>query len=210
MKTTENKELQNKYITVEQAKELCIEAHKGQWRRPEILNKTLDEKYGSQIEYMGHANMKSMELSDGAFTKEENGNFYIQQPYSVHPIAVAETMTTDEEKIVAYLHDVFEDCDGYGLGRVMDNSRFYIINRNDMEELNISERIYDALVLLTKEKGCSYKLYLENIVDSHKHYDNSLALKVKIADMFNNLSDNPSEKQKIKYNKGLKILLGAL
>ena len=41
------------------------------------LDKELDEKYGSQIEYMGNCDLDSMELSDGNRCFIENDNFYI-------------------------------------------------------------------------------------------------------------------------------------
>lgn len=213
-----NKELQNKYITVEKAKELCIEAHKGRWRKGTI---PMPDRYKKEWNTL----MRTQEPQSNEDLEEffilEDGNrayydyyktkeFVIQQPYSSHPIAVAEMMNTDEEKIVAYLHDVFEDCDGWGLGRIMDNSRFYIINRNKLQEYDISERVHFALDSLTKEKHVPYKDYIKNIIDSYKYYTNSLPIKVKIADMFHNMSDNPSERQKTKYAKGLKLLLGAL
>lgn len=201
MKTTENKELQNNYITVAQAKELCIEAHKGQWRKQKQV---IRSDWGS-YKTLG-ANIDGVSLVNWV----DDDTFLVSEPYSAHPIAVAEMMNTDEEKIVAYLHDVFEDCDGWGLGRVMDNSRFYIINRNKLQEYNISERVHFALDSLTKEKHVPYKDYIQNIIDSYKYYTNSLPIKVKIADMFHNMSDNPSGRQKTKYAKGLKLLLGAL
>ena len=36
-----------------------------------------------------------------------------EQPYILHPLRVMQAMTTTEERIVAILHDVVEDCDGW-------------------------------------------------------------------------------------------------
>lgn len=201
MKTTENKELQNKYIIVDQAKELCIEAHKGQWRKQKQVIRSDWDSYKT----LG-ANMDGITLINWA----EGNIFLVSEPYSSHPIAVAEMMNTDEEKIVAYLHDVFEDCDGWELTTREDYKKYYYIVDPEGGFIEISERVHFALDTLTKEKHIPYKDYIQNIIDGHKYYDNSLPIKVKIADMFHNMSDNPSERQKTKYAKGLKLLLGAL
>ena len=42
-----------------------------------LLNNELDKKYGSQLEYMGHMNLESMELDDGNIAVIQNDNFYI-------------------------------------------------------------------------------------------------------------------------------------
>ena len=55
---------------------------------------------------------------------------------------------------------------------------------------------------LTIEKGQSYKDYIENL--------SGVARKVKIADIFSNLAESPTEYQKQKYRKALKILLANL
>lgn len=52
-----------------------------------LLNKELSEKYSSQLEYMGHNNLLQMELSDGNWALEENGNFYIVFTSSLEEIA---------------------------------------------------------------------------------------------------------------------------
>lgn len=199
--TTENKELQNKYITVNQAKELCIEAHKEQWRRK------VDSTYSPQKQqYEDYIN----EFGNKVTFTDGDDRWKEQQPYSSHPIAVAEMMNTDEEKIVAYLHDVFEDCDGWELTTREDYKKYYYIVDPESSFIEISERVHFTLDTLTKEKHVPYKDYIQNIIDAHKYYNNSLPIKVKIADMFHNMSDNPSERQKTKYAKGLKLLLGAL
>ena len=42
-----------------------------------LLNTELDKKYGSQLEYMGHMNLETMELNDGNIAVIQNDNFYI-------------------------------------------------------------------------------------------------------------------------------------
>jgi (p)ppGpp synthase/HD superfamily hydrolase len=182
-------------MTVEQAKELCIKAHEGQWRKS---NKIL-------FRYNLHPELQDVDegiphiLEDGTKAVFDNINekWKISIPYSSHPIAVAEMMTTDDEKIVAYLHDVIEDTSATldpwdGLWLKFDGVNY-----------PLSLKIYGALRRLTKfkEDEKPYKRYIQDVAE------NRLATKVKIADMFHNMSDNPSEKQKRKYLEGIKYLL---
>ena len=201
--TTENKELQNNYITVEQAKELCIEAHKGQWRKG-FLDLDLNEEQ--------EADTLSTEVSNGTIKVLSTGTsvqyssycscWYGRNPYSSHPIAVAEMMNTDEEKIVAYLHDVFEDCSEKGYSTNQRGSKYYIETPDKIYPIRAN--VYFSLNCLTRVQGEKYEEYLGHVASR------SLSVKVKIADMFHNMSDNSSERQKTKYTKGLKLLLGAL
>lgn len=119
------------------------------------------------------------------------------KPYITHPIAVADMMTTDDEKVVAYLHDVVEDTDARLL--TVGNQpyiKFQGVN------YPITEEIRFALNRLIKD--FSYIDYIKDVTTS------KLATKVKIADMFHNMSDNPSEKQKQKYLEGITYLLSTL
>lgn len=98
-------------------------------------------------------------------------------PYFLHPLAVSEKVETEDEKIVALLHDVIEDTD---------------ITLDYLLEQGFSEEILAAVNRLTKREGVSYEEYIDAV------RKNPLALKVKIADMMHN-SDlsripNPTEK----------------
>ena len=55
-------------------------------------------------------------------------------PYVNHPLHLAEQMETEDETVVALLHDVMEDC-----GKTLD----------DLRALGISEQAAEALELLT-------------------------------------------------------------
>ena len=111
-------------------------------------------------------------------------------PYIFHPYHLAEQMSTEEEIIVALLHDVVEDTN------------------ITIEELskNFNNNIIEAINLLTK-KDDNYETYINKISK------NKIAKKVKIADLKHNLDitriTNPEEKdyQRItKYKKALEIL----
>lgn len=134
-------------MTIEQATQLCIEAHKGQFRKDGIT------------------------------------------PYHTHPIAVAELLDTTNEKIAALLHDILEDTK---------------VTYEDLVIAGVPPRALSAILILTKEFGIPYTQYLQGISN------NTLATKVKIADMFHNVSDTPSTQQVKKYTNGIKILLASL
>ena len=62
-------------------------------------------------------------------------------PYVTHPLHLAEQMETEDETVVALLHDVMEDC-----GKTPD----------DLRALGISEQAVEALEMLTHPEGVPY------------------------------------------------------
>lgn len=86
-------------------------------------------------------------------------------PYIVHPETVASFVTKDDEKIVAYLHDVIEDTP---------------CQLRDLENAGFSSEIIKAVDLLTRKTGQSYKQYLKLVKT------NELARVVKLADLKHN------------------------
>lgn len=117
-------------------------------------------------------------------------------PYHTHPFAVANMMDTDDEKIVAYLHDVIEDTE---VELYVEYGNCYIEYKGSLNPISLE--IYIALQAITKGEDEPTEAYLIRVAE------NKLATKVKIADMFHNMSSNPTEKQKQKYLNGIKILL---
>ena len=112
-------------------------------------------------------------------------------PYIYHPIHVAEQMDTENECIIALLHDVVEDT----------NVTFKQL------EYVISKEILDILKLLTREENIEYDEYIKRIKN------NSIACKVKIADLTHNLDKTRLDfvtevdvKRNEKYKKALQIL----
>jgi (p)ppGpp synthase/HD superfamily hydrolase len=111
-------------------------------------------------------------------------------PYFKHIGDVYLRVDDDEDLgVIALLHDVFEDTDA---------------TEADLFNLGFSFKQVQAVKVLTKKKGQSYKDYLEGVKQ------NELAKKVKIADMLANLSDKPTEKQIKKYALGLVYLTDAV
>lgn len=106
------------------------------------------------------------------------------KPYIEHCIRVMNNVNTVEEKIVAVLHDVFEDTP-YPLK--------YLLAQG------YSIEIYNALDAITKRKCEPYNNYILRIIN------NKLALIVKLADMEDNMNltriNNPTEKDYIRLRK---------
>ncbi len=82
-------------------------------------------------------------------------------PYILHPVRVALHCQTEDEKIVALLHDVVEDTS---------------ITFEDLKTEGLDDRLLEALKCLTKEEGEDYKAFIERVST------NRLATKVKIQD----------------------------
>lgn len=111
-------------------------------------------------------------------------------PYINHPLTVASLVETEEEKIVALLHDTIEDTN---------------ITEQDLLNYGFSNKIVEAVKLLTHNKDVPYMDYVAKIKD------NELARKVKIADLTHN-SDlsrlkEITDKDKKRYKKYQKALL---
>ena len=119
--------------------------------------------------------------------EDKAGNLYI-----LHPLRVMMKMQTIDEKIVAVLHDIVEDTD-YTL---------------ELVEYTFNEEIANAVDALSKRDGESLIEYLSRVKS------NPLALKVKLADIADNMSSErlakldqkTQERLTKKYNKALKIL----
>ena len=95
--------------------------------------------------------------------KDKGGNAYI-----LHPIRLMMRLrTTDEELMqIAILHDVIEDSPAWNL--------------NDLTSRGFSERVVDALELLTHDPKDSYQEYVKRIAT------NEDAVRVKIEDLRDN------------------------
>ncbi|MBO4653503.1 MAG: HD domain-containing protein [Lachnospiraceae bacterium] len=90
------------------------------------------------------------------------------RPYFLHPQTVASFVDTEEEKIVAYLHDVMEDHPDY-------------MTERGFREL-FGDRVTDALLLLRHDRDDTYAEYIEKI----RRSNNLLAIRVKLADLRHN------------------------
>ena len=90
-----------------------------------------------------------------------------ERPYILHPLHLMLQMDTEEEMIVAVLHDVVEDTD-----YTLDDLR---------ERLGLAEAVTEAIRLLTHDAADSYEAYVGKLKP------NSMARKVKLADLRHNM-----------------------
>ena len=115
------------------------------------------------------------------------------KPYVEHIIAVAERVEDNNDKIVAFLHDVIEDSD-YTL--------------DFLRKIGFNEDIVKSVECITKIKNEPYEKYLERIKL------NPRATRVKIADLNHNMDLNrlavitdKDEKRLEKYKKAVEYLM---
>ena len=109
-------------------------------------------------------------------------------PYINHLICVALQMNSENEIIVAFLHDIVEDT-GFELSKI--------------KEL-FGDDVCDAVDAISRRDNEEYFDYISRVKK------NSLASRVKIADLRHNMSrpENISESLYNRYKKALEILLG--
>ncbi len=88
------------------------------------------------------------------------------QPYILHPLRVMFRCQTDEQRIVAVLHDVIEDTS---------------VTADDLRSQGFSEAILAALDCVTKRDGESYEAFVERAAA------NPIARQVKLADLEDNM-----------------------
>ena len=87
-------------------------------------------------------------------------------PYILHPLHLMLQMRTEQEQIVAVLHDVVEDTQW---------------TLTDLQMEGFSDQVLRAIGLLTHQKGMDYEQYIEEI------RPNPLARAVKLADLTHNM-----------------------
>ena len=113
-------------------------------------------------------------------------------PYLLHPVHLAEQMSTEEEICAALLHDTIEDTS---------------LTIDDLRREGIPERVLKAVSLLTHDDRIPYLDYVKEVAKD------PIARKVKLADLKHNSDlgrlDSVSEKdlkRREKYRKAAQIL----
>jgi hypothetical protein len=127
------------------------------------------------------------------FALYEHRNHYRRDgitPYFTHLEAVANRVSGDSAKAVAWLHDWIEDIE-----RNIPNGIA------KLRAIGMPEEVIKAVVVLTKKAGQPYEDYIREVSE------NVLARIVKFEDMLVNNSDTPTKKQKEKYSIGLGLLM---
>lgn len=137
--------------------------------------------------------MNQVEMALQLATKAHKGQYdKAGKDYIEHPKAVAAMLESQEEKTVAYLHDVVEDT---------------YVTLEDLKKIGFSDKVISAIDAITKRDNEDYEEYIKRVSA------NDLAKKVKLCDMYHN-SDitryyNPSleeEKRCAKYLKKIEEL----
>jgi len=115
-------------------------------------------------------------------------------PYILHPLRVMMAMETEEERIVAVLHDALEDGP-WTVGIALKHEKF-------------APAIMGALFALTKRPKEAYGDFIARVAE------NPLATRVKLADMHDNMDltriPNPTDKDRArveKYARHISVLL---
>lgn len=133
------------------------------------------------------------------FIKQAHGDqLYGKLPYWTHPRAVALTgkkifggkFNSDAVK-TAFLHDVVEDTN---------------ISLDELSKLGFTSEVIEAVDLLTKDKGLTYKQNIEKIISS----GNSLAMMVKYADNYENFTGDKSDWDPARADSSQKKYLSSL
>lgn len=106
---------------------------------------------------------RAIDVAKEAFSgkKDDNGH-----PYVDHALRVMDKMDTEEEKIVAVLHDVVEESE---------------VSLHELQAMGFSREVVEAVGILTKRNDMTYFDYIDDIRCSE------LASKVKIAEIEDNL-----------------------
>lgn len=109
-------------------------------------------------------------------------------PYITHPLRVANRLAAkgESEEVIAagLLHDYLEE-----------NPKFW------SQPADVPANVVYAVIALTKGEGEDYSSYLERVKE------NPIARKIKVADILDNLGDDPSDYQIRKYAKALLFLV---
>lgn len=108
---------------------------------------------------------KAIEIATEALKEKTDA---IGRPYIEHALRVMDKMDTEEEKIVAVLHDVIEETE---------------LSLQDLRESGFSRTVIENVGMLTKRSDMTYFDYIDDI------HCSELATKVKIAE----LEDNQDE-----------------
>lgn len=106
-------------------------------------------------------------------------------PFIVHPLRVSMRMDTEYQSVLALLHDVVEDTQ-YTLSDI---------------DKHFGGRIAKDIEALTHVQGVSYDEYIQQVIAAGID-----VIKVKIADIMDNLSDIPSENMILKGTRALQLL----
>lgn len=91
----------------------------------------------------------------------------VGQPYILHPLRVMHAVATDDERVVAVLHDVVEDS---------------AVTLEDLRRAGFAATVIEAVDALTRRHGETYEAYVGRTAAI------ALARRVKVADLDDNMA----------------------
>jgi (p)ppGpp synthase/HD superfamily hydrolase len=106
------------------------------------------------------------------------------EPYILHPLRVMLRMGTEDERIVAVLHDVVEDCPRYPIER--------------LKVAGFSPEVIRAIEAVTRAPNESYDEFIQRAAK------NPLACAVKRADLIDNL--RPDRLERLPQSVGARLV----
>ena len=119
-----------------------------------------------QIKNNNNLIFKSLELVSRLFVDDVDKGGY---PYLEHLISVYRNVSSENQKIVALLHDTIEDKN---------------VTEEDLIDLGFPKKIVDDVAMLSSSKKIEYCKFIDKLVEKGS-YD---ALVVKLADLTNNMN----------------------
>jgi hypothetical protein len=126
-----------------------------------------------------------------------DGSEYFSHPSEVRNIARKFYPKDNVVQMAALLHDSLEDAPGSTVSSVEEMEEFI---RGSIQDPAAGDEVIRVVRALTHEKGGDYQSYVIDLLGDVP------TLRVKLADMVHNLTDNPSPKQKAKYASALNAI----
>lgn len=123
-----------------------------------------------------------------------DGSEYFSHPSQVRNIARKFYPKDNIAQMAALLHDSLEDAPGSTVDSVEEMEEYI---RGSIQDPSSADEVIRVVRALTHEKGGDYLSYVVGLMGD------TTTLRVKLADMVHNLTDNPSPKQKAKYKSAL-------
>ena len=126
-----------------------------------------------------------------------DGSEYFSHPSEVRNIARKFYPKDNVVQMAALLHDSLEDAPGSTVSSVEEMEEFI---KGSIQDPAAGDEVIRVVRALTHEKGGDYQSYVIDLLGDVP------TLRVKLADMVHNLTDNPSPKQKAKYASALNAI----
>lgn len=123
-----------------------------------------------------------------------DGSEYFSHPSQVRNIARKFYPKDNIAQMAALLHDSLEDAPGSTVDSVEEMEQYI---KGSIQDPASAEEVIRVVRALTHEKGGDYLSYVVGLLGD------VTTLRVKLADMVHNLTDNPSPKQRAKYKSAL-------